>query len=61
MPHTIALLKCSKNVILILRSNVSVLDIAIVNDEREGWPATQALFYRCPKSTEKLQVETEWR
>jgi hypothetical protein len=60
MAHTIALLECSKNVKLILRSNIFVPDIAIVNDKREGWPATQTFPYRCSISAEKLQVETEW-
>jgi len=59
MVHTIALLECSKNIILVIRSKALLTVMVMVNDDRKGQPATQVLPDRGSVRAEKLQVEME--
>ena len=56
MAHAMALLECSKNAIFVVRTSFLRV-FAIIDDERKGGPATQALPDRCSIFAEKLQVE----
>ncbi len=57
--HTIRVLKCSKQTILVARSKAP--RVIIVDDERKGWPATQILSDRGSVRAEKLEIEKAWR
>jgi hypothetical protein len=61
MAHSMTLLECSKNVIFGVRSEWLLIVFAIVDDERKGGPAIQALPDRCSICAEKLEVETGMR
>jgi len=57
--YVIAVLKCSNDVVFIVGCNAAP-GIAIINNDRKGWPDAQILPDRGSVCAENLEIETVW-
>jgi len=53
------MLECSNDIVFIFKPNAKLF-MAIINNDRKGWPDIQIPLDRSSVCNEKLEIETVW-